>query len=326
VLSAVERSLPDRSHEAESRIEDGLLVEDVQAAPPEVLGVLASGGRFRFSFDNVATYVEARGVDDALLGYLEDQRELVMPDDTPPDRRDWLATQILEAKALSIDARVTHVAQLVQEVAPTRAIGAEPELVVALVKSGLLADNAATFQGLSRSVEAQETFLVASKNVADFITSIGLTEDLAARVFRNESADRKLKQLLADNLPTNPSWQGTDVYEALADWLRDDSQPLYSETARLMVESGASAPARALALTHFADRAGFDAVAQHVHSLGEPYSLLLERSHSSVEIPKEPDFRKVLDVLRNGDHGPVSSWYPTDSAPDRVWMRHPIEA
>lgn len=325
VLSAVERSLPNRSLEIESRIKGDRLVDDVQTAPTEVLGVLASGYRFRFTLDNVATYIEARGVDDQLIGYLEDQRGLTAPEDTPPDRRELLATRILGAKDVSIDARITHVTQLVQQVAPSRAIGTEPELVVALVKAGLLTDDAETFQGFSSSIDAQEALLIASTNATDFIMSVGLTEDLVARVLRNENAEHKLKKFLADNLPTNPPWQGTGVYEALGDWHLNEPQPLYSETARLMVESGASVRTRALALSHYADRAGFDVIAQHIQPLGEPYSRLLERSHSPVEIPKNPDFRRVLEVLKNGDSGPVSSWEPTDSAPTKVWMRHPAE-
>jgi len=325
VLSAVDRSRPDQSHEIESRIKSDLLVDDIQTAPVRVLGVLASGGRFRFTFENIVAYVDARAVDDELVGYLEDHRGLAVPDDTSLDRREALAAQILNAKDLSIDARIAHVTHLVKEVAPSRSMETETKLLAALVSAGLLVDDATTFHALGGSTVAQEAFLVASRSATDFINSIGLTEDFIARLFRNEATDRNLKQFLADNLPTNPSWQSADVYEALGDSLREDQLTLYIETARLMVESSASPPTRALALSQYAKKAGFEVVAHHVSTLGEPYSRLLERSHSSVEIPKNPNFRDVLEVLKNGDHGPVSSWDPLDSAPNRVWMRHPTD-
>lgn len=324
VLTAVEHSLPDRSYDVESRIRDALLVDDIQGAPEVVLSVLASGQRFKFTFDNVATYIEAREVDEQLVQYLENQRGLDVSEDTTPERREWLATVILSAPDLSIGARVAHVTQLVQEVAPTRSIEAEPELIVALLREGLLADSPQTFEAFSRSTDAQEAFLVASANAADYITSIGLTDPLVARIFRNEDAGHSLKTQIANNLPTNPAWQSTEVYEALAEWVRGEHQPLYSETARLMVESNASTSTRALALTHWAESAGFEVVARYVQSLEEPYRRLLERSHSPVEIPEQPDFRSVLEVLKDGDQGPVSSWDPTDSAPNKVRMRRPV--
>lgn len=325
VLTAVEHSLPNRSHEVESRIKDGLLVDDLQNAPAEVLGVLASGRRFRFTFDNIRTYIEAQTVDGPLVEYLEKERGITIVEETPPNQREWLATQILDAKGVSIDSRVAHATQLVQQVAPTQAIASEPELVVSLMRTGLLADDAAVFQGFSFSADAQEAFLIASANATQFITSVGLTETLVARILRNEGASPELKKFLEDNLPTNQSWQSTDVFEAIAEWIRKEPHPLYVRTAKLMLESNASVPARALALTFYADKAGFDVVAQNVLSLGEPYSLLLERSHTPVEIPRDPDFRGVLEILKNGDLGPVSSWDPTESAPSKVWMRHPVE-
>lgn len=325
VLSAVERSLPMRSRDIETRIKGDLLVDDVQTAPTEVLGVLASGYRFRFTLDNVATYIEVRGVDDQLIGYLEEQRGLAVAEDTPPDRRELLATQILGAKEVTIEARNAHVARLVQRVTPSREIGTEPELVVALVKADLLADDASTFHGFSFSIDAQEALLIASAHATEFITSVGLTENLVARVLRNGDTENELKRFFADNLPTNPSWQGASVYDAIGEWILKEPQTLYSETARLMVESGASVPARVLALSYYADKAGFDLTAQYVQSFGEPYSRLLERSRSPVEIPINPDFRGVLEVLKNGDSGPVSSWDPTDSAPTKAWMRHRVE-
>lgn len=325
-LSAVARFVPGRSQEAESRINHDLKVDDVENASTELLAVLAEGRRFRPTLHNLVTYVSARAVDEQLIGYLEEERKLEVPDDDAlADQLTTLATQILDAKDLSVSARVDHARQLVQAVTPTRAISTEPELVVALLEAGLLADDTATFQGLSRSVDSQEAFLVASSNTSEIIMKAGITEDLAARILRNENATNEQKTFIADNLPTNGAWQGADAYEAVGDWLRQTPQRLYVETARLMAESNASIPARALGLTYYAAHAGFDVTAQLTESLGEPYSQLLTRSHTPVEIPSEPNFTVVLEVLRNGETGPVSSWDPKDSAPEKVYLRHPTE-
>lgn len=324
-LSAVERFVPGRSPEIEARIHAGLIVDDVENASAEVLGVLAAGRRFRPTLHNLVTYVSTRAVDEQLISYLEEERGLEIADDALVDQRIALVTQILDAKDLSVSARVDHARQLVQEVTLTRSISAEPDLVVALLKAGLLADDPTTFQGLSRSVDSQEAFLVASSNSSEIIMRVGITEDLVARILRNEDATDELKKFIADNLPTNGAWQGTEAYEAVAEWLRQTPQPLYVETARLMAESSASVPTRALALTHYAARAGFDVTAQLTRSLGEPYSQLVARSHTPVGIPSEPDFTMVLEVLRDGESGPVSSWDPKDSAPEKVYLRHPTE-
>jgi hypothetical protein len=325
-LSAVERFVPGRSPEAESRIDHELKVDDVENASARLLAVLAAGRRFRPTLHNLVTYVSARAVDEQLIGYLDETRKLEVPeDDALADQRTTLATQVLDAKDLAVSARVDHARQLVQAVTPTRAISTEPELVVALLEAGLLADDTATFQGLSRSVNSQEAFLVASNNTSEIIMNAGITDDLAARILRNENATNEQKTFIADNLPTNGAWQGTDVYEAVGDWLRQTPQRLYVETARLIAESSASIPTRALGLTHYAAHAGFDVTAQLTQTLGDPYSQLLARSHTPVEIPSEPDFGVVLEVLRNGETGPVSSWDPKDALPVRVFMRHPPE-
>jgi len=323
VVSAVERARPGLSHEIVSRLVDGLRVDDLEGVPNDVLAVLASGRRFRFTFKNVESYTEARDFDEHLIEYLGDQDGLEVPEDLPPDRREWLATKILDERTLPVATRVKHVHQLVTGVSATRSISEEPELVTALVNDGLLADSLESFEGLSRSSQAQEAFIVASTTAVDYFTSLSVAPQVAALLLKNPGVDRRIKQHITDNLPTNPAWQQPEIYEAIGDWLTEDPQRLYVETARLVVTSGVSVSTRVVVLNAAAAELGFDVVVSATGTLGDPYVRLLERSYAPVDIPGTPDFVSALAVLENGGQGPVSSWEPETQHPERVWMRHP---
>lgn len=224
---------------------------------------------------------------------------------------------------MPIETRLKHVRQLVTGVSATRSISEEPELVTALVNDGLLTDSPESFEGLSRSSQAQEALIAASTAAADYFTSLSVTPQVAGLLLKNPTVDRRIKHHITDNLPTTPAWQLPEIYEAIGDWLKDDPQRLYVETARLIVSSGESVSTRVVVLNAAAAELGFDAVVSATGALGDPYVRLLERSHAPVGIPGTPDFASALAVLENGGQGPVSSWEPETQYPERVWMRHP---
>ena len=321
VMSAVEQAEAGKSIEVLTRMPEGARVDDLDGVPDNVKEVLARGQRFTLTLRNVNAYISALSIDEPLARFLEAERAIAAKD-AEPTEQETLASQLLNEKQLTVEARLLLAKALTKAPIAINKISArEPELIQSLVEEGLIEDDQSTFAALNRP-GVQVAFIVGSKEAPTYFAQLSPSSAVLEQLLRNDDVSDEIKSQIAIGLPQMSQNATPEVLEALVAWSSDISTALPPETVQVVQTSGAATSVKAEALNLAAPTLPASDVLAYVQLLPDPYSAVLERSTKPVDLPLAPNMDNVLTIIEADGSGPVSSWDQVGGVL-RVWMRHP---
>lgn len=282
------------------RADAALTVHDLTDAPEAAWEVLARTHRIAPTALNLATYLDQRGVDDALETYLRSTRA-IDPVDAARDTVRAIALMLLNAAALPPKELVRLVATLRP---PTLAVSelteAAKQAVPELVRAGLISDVPENFAFLSgQPWELRAELVDASPGLSDYFMQIDLTQADLHDLATQPLVPPAVRAQILDNLTAFDDLLTPGSARALAEWALRHDHKVGVATLTLLAEHGAGARVIVSLLKPLLPELGASDIASVVTPLGAPYTeALTAREQARVLLPKTQADNALAKRLR----------------------------
>lgn len=286
---------------------------DLDNLPSGCWPVLAAHDRLAATALNLSRYIGRRGVDNALIGLLEQRSAIESQGDTlSDDEYIELSVAILGIKneQLPVERRVSLVASMDGGAIPTHRVAPqEGELVGRLIKAGLIADDSASYE-LVRGFDwpSREFVIACSQRFADYM-DISLVGDDALAMVQSQLVPAKVKQNIINNISSYCSGMGIEDLTSLARSVASQQDLTVVGDALIWLLDQGVKPnvVVSLLITGLDSLSDFD-IRNIVMALGQPYSDLLEKGRPRVYIDAITGVGKLLERLKVTSVGEVSTY------------------
>ena len=286
---------------------------DLDGLPSGCWPVLAKHDRLAATALNLSRYIGGRGVDNALIGLLEQRSAIESQGDTlSDDEYIELSVAILGIKneQLPVERRVSLVASMDGGAIPTHRVAPqEGELVGRLIKAGLIADDSASYE-LARGFDwpSREFVIACSQRFADYM-DISLVGDDALAMVQSQLVPAKVKQNIINNISSYCSGMDIEDLTSLAKSVASQQDLTVVGDALIWLLDQGVKPnvVVSLLITGLDSLSDFD-IRNIVMALGQPYSDLLEKGRPRVYIDAITGVGKLLERLKVTSVGEVSTY------------------
>lgn len=286
---------------------------DLDGLPSGCWPVLAKHDRLAATALNLSRYIGGRGVDNALIGLLEQRSAIESQGDTlSDDEYIELSVAILGIKneQLPVERRVSLVASMDGGAIPTHRVAPqEGELVGRLIKAGLIADDSASYE-LVRGFDwpSREFVIACSQRFADYM-DISLVGDDALAMVQSRLVPAKVKQNIINNISSYCSGMDIEDLTSLAKSVASQQDLTVVGDALIWLLDQGVKPnvVVSLLITGLDSLSDFD-IRNIVMALGQPYSDLLEKGRPRVYIDAITGVGKLLERLKVTSVGEVSTY------------------
>lgn len=277
-------------------------LQDLQDVPDGAWSSLVSTRRIPATFSNVAAYVEwAEGIDADLAVLLSLTDTISDVDVVPEPQRQSLALAVVNSDGVMSDTRkIKLVRSLKTGVLPASLIRpVSGPLVGRLLRARLLADDAASFtERLMVDWSTQEAAIVNSRNFVELVGPDTLRASYIAPLMRSTKVSVAIQRAVLNGM-THFGAVPRGTFQAVADNALA-SRVVLTASGINMVQSGGASTTSVLKLLAEADkRITVDELRQTLRSLGEPYSVIADKSKRRPKLYDTPALRAILNRLED---------------------------
>lgn len=323
VLGRGERHLSD----VVGRAGTGCQVEDLVAAPEAAWSVLAEHRRFPATFGNVHHYVTALdSVNAALANVLSNAGEISEIQGADEESKATLAVEILAARdqlpSASLRANLVGSMHLdepldVDNVAPE--VG---DLFALLLKHGVIADEAETYERLTRTDWAtRRAFIRESREFARYMTPEMVRPDLAVLLAASD-IDEAIKRVIVERATEYANVAGPRGLHELARFATQRRHELPIEAVQKMAQEKVPAQLIVVLLEPHLGAIDRNRLSAILEALEGDYPSLTEVGRGQPRIPNTRQDRELLKRLKQDEI--VSSW-DEGSTTIKVHKRHKVK-
>ncbi|TFV68121.1 UNVERIFIED_ORG: ATP-binding protein [Bacillus sp. AZ43] len=322
VLVDVHEAAPDALEEVARRATGSCVVSDLSAIEPAAWPALAAAQRFPLTLTNVAAYIDEHGVDQAFADHASACGAISELDDSQATRMS-LAITLMNAPVLEDDAKISLLSSLNLEsyIDPDLIVDQAVTIIPALVRADLIVDNAAAYARLSdREWSTKERLIEASDQFSNYLPELELSSADVTGIATSRAVPDAAKDWLLGQVVDLREALEAPAATALAERASSLGGAQPSEVVAALAGAQASQPAILRLLALGVGEWSLEQIQPIVHSLGEPYSQLLERGHHRPKVPNIPGVAQLLARLRRV--GAVSSYSEDSWKPEyKVNMR-----
>lgn len=281
-------------------------VPSLDQAPTASWPALAAAGLFSTTLSNFHAYQDAFKVDDALAGHLRGSGlTLGHEGASGAEEKEAAAIALLNATTLTPQERVTAVQSLnlAGPIASDRVDAERSELFALLLKAGLVADDATTFQHLrAGDWDAVRPAIEASESIATFMDQ-DLLPGMAERLLADPVTAAKVGHLFVtyvdDYLPAQDDDENAGALGALARFARAPHTHLSPSVILRIAKAGTSDHVIVLTLLANASPAATVADITAVFSqLGGEYAKVANGPGAEFRVAKNHTHEALLNVLK----------------------------
>ena len=286
---------------------------DLDNLPSGCWPVLAAHDRLAATALNLSQYIGRRGVDNALIGLLEQRSAIESQGDAlSDDEYIELSVAILGIKneQLPVERRVSLVASMDGGAIPTHRVAPqEGELVGRLIKAGLIADDSISYE-LIKGLEwpSREFAIASSRRFVDYM-DVNLVGNDALAMVQSQLVPAKVKQNIINNISSYCSGMDIEDLTSLAKSVASQQDLTVVGDALIWLLDQGVKPnvVVSLLITGLDSLSDFD-IRSIVMALGQPYSDLLEKGRPRVYIDAITGVGKLLERLKVTSVGEVSTY------------------
>lgn len=285
---------------------------------------LAATRRVPASFSNVAAYVEwEERVDADLAVLLSSADEISDIDGVADPGRQSLALAIVNSDSdLSDTRRIKLARSLRPGFLPTPSI--EPvsgQRVARLIRARLIADEAEAFdQRLMIDWPTQEAAIISSRNFVDLVAPDTLKSTHIAPLMRSTKVSADVQRAVLERLGEFNAVP-RDAFQAVADSALASRFDLTASGIEMVRRGGARTDSVLALLAKAGERITVDELRQTLRSLGEPYSVIADKSKRRPKLDDTSAIQMIVQRLRGA--GIVARADPEGAAHIRVYLNRP---
>jgi len=310
----------DALEEVASRADAACMLDDLDLLDAGLWSAIAGAHRLTLTARNVASYITECGVDSDLANWLGTAGAITVDGDDPTPLQP-LAIELLNAAALRHDPTLQIIDGLELEPGSIDAASLEADahvLLPALVRKGLVPDDAATYESLGTEEWAlKEELIAVSQKFPSYMTELSLSSNELLGIASGSVPD-PVKDGLLDHLETFATQLGPRGAVALAQWAAARGRtPAVSAVVTLATKGGpAGAQAVIKLLGAQAATIDLESLKAALDALGRPYSHL---TMPGWERPKIDMLDGVAAVLARLKSAGIVSKFEEDAA-KRVYV------
>jgi hypothetical protein len=297
------------------------MVDDLTSVEADIWPAVARAHRLALTAHNVAAYLAALGIDEALAEWLTAAGAFQVGGVEVPSGP--LALELLNTEALPDETKLALVESLKLDspVPTSRLTTSARRLVPELVKRKLVADDIDAYNCLDGADwTLKEALIRVSSTFTSYMAAAGLSGNDVASIAAGSVPD-SVKGALLEQLDEFESVLGPRGASALTAWAASRGMTPTDEQLLTLANKGGTKGATAMVklLGPLANTIELDTLKSVLNSLGDPYDQLTSTGRKRPKVPVTDGARPVLArLVRAG----IVSKYPEKSGRFEVSKRH----